>query len=761
MNQQNSNQGNSNKRVKKFCHSPICIGGLIGLVFSIIFSLFAYFNVLHDLELKTIIYRFQYFQADHKPSKDILILGIDNPEMKRVKKVYDPIFMQKYNKKFKHWPFDRLVYADLVEALTFYGVHTITFDIFFPEYNEENKETDLQFARAVLNAQEAGTEIIMGSIFENKTPEESLKYYSERDYTRLEELAISNEFKPRRISYFDVLMDIDMEKLKKINANLKDIVNFEQKQLKHKFVLLKPFPDLFEGIGSLGITNVKKSEDVEFKLPLLIEYNENLFPSLGFASYLATLKQFTINNQKKFLKVNNNKIPVIGDNYFMVNWYKPPENQQYAYQMREMSYLIDSYKFLKKASKNENMTTKELQDKFEQFFSCINDNSCSEELVRFINKFPDNAPVSLRKDYKNTHVFVGSIDKRGQLKDTGKTPINDELPGVIIHANLFDNLLQKDYVYKTPVIITIIIIFFLGISTGITVLGIKNPYLGLANGLIFWFYVFIPLVLFKFKGICADIVYAELTIILTYFSAVGYQWISSDKDKKLLKNTFSNYLSPQIMNEVLVDPTKIDLGGETEYISILFSDIRGFTSISEKYKDNPKDLVVFLNEYFDAMVDAILENEGTIDKFIGDAIMAFWGAPVKKENHAELAVRGALGMIEALDNLKRKWKEEGKEIPDINIGIGINTGDALVGHVGSTKIKSYTVIGDSVNLASRLEGLNKKYAKDIIDAKNIIISEYTYEAVKDKIDAEYLDDETVKGKLIPVKIYKVKGLKEI
>jgi adenylate cyclase len=295
----------------------------------------------------------------------------------------------------------------------------------------------------------------------------------------------------------------------------------------------------------------------------------------------------------------------------------------------------------------------------------------------------------------------------------------------------------------------------LTILTGVTLLGIKNPRYSLIAGLAFWFYPVVPILLFKYENIYADLIYTESAIVLTYILAVAYQWVVVDKDKRNISRTFSNYLAPQVLEEVMSDPSKVKLGGKRKDISILFSDIRGFTTISEQ--NTPEGVVEFLNEYFDTMVDAIIQSEGTVDKFIGDAIMAFWGAPVEKENHAELSVRGALGMIQGLKDLKKKWVLEGKDVPEINIGIGINTGEAIVGNVGSSKIKSYTVIGDAVNLASRLEGLNKQYASMGDPDVNIIISEFTYKHVQDMFEVEYLDEVKVKGKDIAVKIYKVIG----
>ena len=326
-----------------------------------------------------------------------------------------------------------------------------------------------------------------------------------------------------------------------------------------------------------------------------------------------------------------------------------------------------------------------------------------------------------------------------------------------MHANIVDNFLQDDFIQKVSPFITLLVMLILVLATSVTILNVRNPLVGLCISLIYGLYFLVVLLLFEYFNLWADFFYTEAAIVVVFIVSLAYQWRVANKDKKMLKSVFSNYLAPQVLTEVLSDPSKVKMGGNKKDITILFSDIRGFTTISEN--NTPEGVVEFLNEYFDAMVEEIMKTDGTVDKFIGDAIMAFWGAPVERENHAELAIRGSLGMLEALENLKAKWKEQGRDIPEINIGIGLNTGEAIVGHVGSTKVKSYTVIGDSVNLASRLEGLNKAYADCGDPKQSIIISEFTYEHVKDIFDVLYLDEVKVKGKNIAVKIYKVIGYK--
>ena len=215
--------------------------------------------------------------------------------------------------------------------------------------------------------------------------------------------------------------------------------------------------------------------------------------------------------------------------------------------------------------------------------------------------------------------------------------------------------------------------------------------------------------------------------------------------KKKIKGAFQYYLTPSVVNEILKNPDMLKLGGEKKELTVMFSDIRGFTSISEKL--DPESLVRLLNEYLTAMTDIIFEFEGLLDKYIGDAIMAVFGAPLYQPDHPKRGCATALKMIEKLNELKKKWKNEG--FPEINIGIGINTGPMVVGNMGSQKRFDYTVMGDSVNLGSRLEGINKQYGT------NIIISEFTKYYVQDEFLLRELDMVRVKGKEKPVKIYEL------
>src|SRR3989344_3964781 len=234
---------------------------------------------------------------------------------------------------------------------------------------------------------------------------------------------------------------------------------------------------------------------------------------------------------------------------------------------------------------------------------------------------------------------------------------------------------------------------------------------------------------------------------LIFFVIFGFfYWSKTEMSKRAMREAFRNYFSPQVLDSILRDHTKIKLGGEPKEMTILFADIRSFTTLTETL--SAKELTDLLGEYFTEMTEEIRKTDGVVDKFIGDAIMAFWGAPVDQSDQADRALQSAIGMIKVLKTLNEKWATRG--YPKIDIGIGINTGVVTVGNMGSVQRFDYTVIGDDVNVASRLERLNKEFLS------NIILSGATHNILLNQVPLEPLGEIIVKGKTLPVKIYKVK-----
>ena len=239
-----------------------------------------------------------------------------------------------------------------------------------------------------------------------------------------------------------------------------------------------------------------------------------------------------------------------------------------------------------------------------------------------------------------------------------------------------------------------------------------------------------------------------LVTTVTGFHAVFNRFVKEFGLRQQIKKQFEHYLDPGMVKKLQKDPSLLKLGGETRNMTFLFCDIRGFTPISEKYKGNPGGLTKLINRFLTRMTDVIIANGGTIDKFMGDCIMAFWNAPIENVKHRQMAVKSAREMTLALTELNKDLKVEG--LPQINIGIGINTGDALVGNMGSEQRFDYSVIGDAVNLASRLESSSKTLGK------TIVIGEDTRRSIETLYPFDYIDSITVKGKTEEIKVYTIK-----
>jgi adenylate cyclase len=352
--------------------------------------------------------------------------------------------------------------------------------------------------------------------------------------------------------------------------------------------------------------------------------------------------------------------------------------------------------------------------------------------------------------FRNKIVLVGATATG--IFDLRVTPFSATYPGVEIHATVIDNILHGNFLTHSTLTLffDICAIIFFGLLIGFLVprlrpvTGMLAAFLLLAVFVVINFFVF-----FKFN-VWMNLIYPFLTMTTIYLGITIYHYFKEEREKKKIRGAFQYYLTASVINEMLKDPAKLKLGGDKKDLSVLFSDIRGFTTISEKL--TPEELVSLLNEYLTVMTNQVFQQEGLLDKYMGDAIMAVFGAPLNQPDHARRACLTALAMMRELRRLQEKWKNEGR--PAFDIGIGINSGDMVVGNMGSQMRFDYTVMGDMVNLGSRLEGTNKEYGT------NIIISEFTYDVVKDGMCCRELDGVRVKGKLKPVKIYELLGEKK-
>lgn len=328
------------------------------------------------------------------------------------------------------------------------------------------------------------------------------------------------------------------------------------------------------------------------------------------------------------------------------------------------------------------------------------------------------------------------------------------LYGVEYHANAIQNFLEQNFLYSLSrsheiiiVIVLTLVLFF--ITSFIKRIKSKKAFLIeltiVISILLTLFIIFrLSVHFFESDNLILPVIDPMLAIIFGYVGSTVYEFFVERQQSTMMKNMFSQYVSGNLVNELIANPDKLRLGGEKKNLTVLFSDIAGFTSFSEG--KTAEEVVSFINEFLDEMTESVLTFNGTLDKYLGDSVMAFWGAPVEFEDHAILACRSALDMKERLELLNKRWNQGEAST---KMRIGINTGEVVVGNIGGQKRFDYTVMGDNVNLASRLEGVNKIYGT------SIILSEVTYKIIKDYFVTRKLDTIRVKGKSKATDVYEL------
>lgn len=345
--------------------------------------------------------------------------------------------------------------------------------------------------------------------------------------------------------------------------------------------------------------------------------------------------------------------------------------------------------------------------------------------------------------------------------DQKTTPFSANFPGVEKNATVAENIITRQFleqsVYDKP--LDLALILFFGFGLGATLPKMRALPGATLAATAFLGYAAVAQYLFVAQGLLLAVVFPLFTILAVFVAVTVLRFMTEEKQAKEVRAMFSSYVNPRIVEELIKDPAKAKLGGQRKELTMLFSDIKGFTTFCEQHP--PEQVVPLLNEYLTAMTEVVFHWNGTLDKFVGDAIVAFWGAPLDQPNHVELALKCALHMRRRLGELQEGWKARG--LPPLDNGIGINTGEALVGNIGAEgKKMDYTMIGDHVNLAARAEGLTRKFNVPIV------ITEHTAERLKGLLDRAQVVDRLgrvgrvdlrrlatvkVKGKAEPVGIY--------
>jgi adenylate cyclase len=346
--------------------------------------------------------------------------------------------------------------------------------------------------------------------------------------------------------------------------------------------------------------------------------------------------------------------------------------------------------------------------------------------------------------FKDAIVFVG-VTAAG-LHDVFVTPLGPtgKIPGAQIHATVMDQLLSHTALVKAPVWSVTALTGALALGVAFLTVLLPMRWGALSTLILAGVLGLVSVVVFR-AGTWVPLVPGLLGIVFSSVGGLAWQYFVEGRDKRQVTQLFSRYVSKDVFDQVLANPALAELGGRRRTMSVLFSDMRGFTAMTER--GDPEALVAQLNEYFSRMVEVVFANHGTIDKFVGDMVMALFGAPVDDPDHADHAVATAVDMVRALEVLNARWIAEGR--PALGIGIGVNSGEMIAGNIGSASIRSYTVIGDAVNLGARLESLNKERGT------TIIISAATVALLKAPPPMRPLGSVVVKGKSVPVDIFEV------
>ncbi|HNW93927.1 MAG TPA: adenylate/guanylate cyclase domain-containing protein, partial [bacterium] len=350
----------------------------------------------------------------------------------------------------------------------------------------------------------------------------------------------------------------------------------------------------------------------------------------------------------------------------------------------------------------------------------------------YVNVYMSASEFIPIKEFRDKIVLVGST--AADLMDLRATPFSSTYAGVETHANMINNILEQDFLVNEPRWLLLVVLLALAGIMGLWVTRHRALEGGLLTLLAGAALMMLVITAFERLNLAMSLVAPLVFLGTDYIVLTGAGYMVEERKRRAVTGAFSQYVNPEVVKEILKDPEKLKLGGDKREITIYFSDLAGFTTISETL--DSAVLVPLLNEYLTAMSDIVLKYDGTVDKFIGDAVMAFWNAPLSQPDHAKRACWAALDQQAKLDELRIKWRAEG--YPEMNARAGINTGVVVVGNMGSRTLKNYTVIGDTINLGARLEPANKPYGT------RLMISEFTYAQAKAFIEVRRLDAIQVK-----------------
>lgn len=494
-----------------------------------------------------------------------------------------------------------------------------------------------------------------------------------------------------------------------------------------------------DGAQKIGLVNARVDADGVLRRYMPFAYDEAhdrripMFSTAILNVFFNQAPMYTADINESSFHYFSRDIPRYDAVSFLINYYGPSG----VFKRIKFADVLDDKEFNTREELSNGQPTNTFDD---PEFGYLYDGTFKDKIVLVGSTMPED------KD-----LFSISIGE-------GKQEGDNQMYGVEIHANVIQNILDKNFIVRQPLWITAFVVFGLSLFTFVFTAGLKAikvkfsamiEILGVAILFSELFIVYWASVkLFVEKNYLADMTSPFLAVIVCYVGSTVYNYITERKQKVMIKEMFSRYVNPTVVDELVAHPEKLRLGGERKELTVFFSDIEKFTNISEDMQ--PERLVSILNEYLTAMTEIVFSFNGTLDKYEGDAIVAFWGAPIPQDDHALRACKASVAMQEEIAAMRERWQKENK--PNLHVRIGLNTGEMIVGNMGGVDRFDYTVIGDSVNLGSRLESANKQYRT------NIMMSESTYKKVRQEVIARELDVLVVAGKTEPIHVYELIGM---
>jgi len=505
-------------------------------------------------------------------------------------------------------------------------------------------------------------------------------------------------------------------------ANWKDAGYAGVRNAESRPVVSAPYQALTDAAAALGHNFLTLDPDGPARrMSPFVQTDGKAIPSLGVAAALAAsgVRPSNVEGEGGMLRIGNRSVPLVTTS--VTDLYSGHTHQQHAMliNFRAPAVLSDgsrpyaSYSFRKLLLSEQQLESGE-------------------------------KPMIDPAVFKDKIVFVGFT--ASGLMDVFQTPAAaGVMPGIQLHASMADSILANRFISpasnRSRLAAVLAAAFAVGLAAALL------PFWGavIATAAVLGGWTWFAVYAFR-HGSWVNLVQPLLVGSFALFVGTAYQYFVEDREKRKMKRLFGRYVSRDVYEQLVAHPELAELGGKRREMTVLFSDIRGFTTVTEK--GNPEELVSQLNEYFSRMVETVFRHKGTVDKFVGDMVMALFGAPLDDVDHAEHAVQAAIDMVRELGELNKSWAARG--MAQLDIGVGVNSGEMIAGNIGSSAIMSYTVIGDNVNLGSRLESLNKEYKT------RIIISDATRSRLTNLYDLRPLGNVTVKGKSKAVAIYELK-----